>query len=160
MAGVLGLVASRVNRAPARNDSPPASTVSGTGLSVAGLASLGLFGTAAEAGALHFRGAFQNPFMYAPVIVPPVTAAALATAARRRSPAARVIARSLLHLTAWLGIAGTGFHAWSIHRRMGGWRNWSQNVLAGAPLPAPPAFSGLALAGLAALHLLEPRAKR
>jgi hypothetical protein len=38
---------------------------------------------------------------------------------------------------------------------MGGWRNWRQNVLNGPPLPAPPSFTGLALAGLAALKLLR-----
>ncbi len=38
---------------------------------------------------------------------------------------------------------------------MGGWRNWSQNVLNGPPLPAPPSFTGLALTGLAALSLIE-----
>jgi hypothetical protein len=34
-------------------------------------------------------------------------------------------------------------------------RNWSQNVLNGPPLPAPPSSTGLALAGLAALSLQE-----
>jgi hypothetical protein len=48
---------------------------------------------------------------------------------------------------------GMGFHARGIARQMGGWRNWSQNVLAGPPLPAPPSFSALALAGRAALAL-------
>ena len=38
---------------------------------------------------------------------------------------------------------------------MGGWRNWQQNLLNGPPLPAPPSFTGLALAGLAALGLME-----
>ena len=38
---------------------------------------------------------------------------------------------------------------------MGGWRNWTQNVQNGPPLPAPPSFTGLALAGLAALDRLE-----
>jgi len=38
---------------------------------------------------------------------------------------------------------------------MGGWRNWSQNVPGGPPLPAPPSFTGLALAELAALGLLK-----
>jgi hypothetical protein len=38
---------------------------------------------------------------------------------------------------------------------MGGWRNWNQNILNGPPLPAPPSFTGLALAGLAALSLIE-----
>ena len=42
-----------------------------------------------------------------------------------------------------------------VARNMGGWRNWSQNLLNGPPIPAPPSFTGLALAGLAALGLLE-----
>jgi hypothetical protein len=53
------------------------------------------------------------------------------------------------------GLAGVGFHAYGIHRNMGGWRNWRQNILNGPPLPAPPSFTGLALAGLAALGLTE-----
>ena len=40
-----------------------------------------------------------------------------------------------------------GLHAYGISRNMGGWRNWSQNLLNGPPLPAPPSFTGLALAG-------------
>jgi hypothetical protein len=38
---------------------------------------------------------------------------------------------------------------------MGGWRNWRQTVLNGPPLPAPPSFTGLAMAGLAALGLMQ-----
>src|SRR5207245_70967 len=34
-----------------------------------------------------------------------------------------------------------------------GWSNWSQHLLSGPPLPAPPSFSALALAGRAALTL-------
>jgi hypothetical protein len=49
------------------------------------------------------------------------------------------------------------FHIFGVARNMGGWRNWSQNVLNGPPIPAPPSFTGLALAGLAALALLEDR---
>ncbi|CAG9239616.1 hypothetical protein BGLA2_960011 [Burkholderia gladioli] len=45
------------------------------------------------------------------------------------------------------------FHARGVARQMGGWRNWSQNLLSGPPLPAPPAFTALAVAGLAALEL-------
>ena len=157
VAGTLGLIASRINRPGEPSDS----AIEGrSAVLVAGLATLGLYGTAAEAGSLHFRGAFQNPFMYAPVVVPPIAATALAGATATRSPRARAVARRLLHFTAWLGIVGVGFHAWGIQRRMGGWRNWRQNVLAGPPLPAPPAFSGLALAGLAAMQLLEHRTKR
>jgi hypothetical protein len=54
-----------------------------------------------------------------------------------------------------MGAAGVGFHAYGVSRNMGGWRNWSQNILNGPPLPAPPSFSGLALAGLAALGLMR-----
>jgi hypothetical protein len=67
----------------------------------------------------------------------------------------RVLSRWWLRLTAAIGIAGVGFHAYGIHRNMGGWRNWRQNLLNGPPLPAPASFTGLALAGLAALNLLE-----
>jgi hypothetical protein len=40
---------------------------------------------------------------------------------------------------------------------MGGWRNWTQMILQGPPLPAPPAFLGIAAAGLGILPLLRKR---
>jgi hypothetical protein len=103
---------------------------------------------------LHFRGAFQHRAMYAPVSVPPVAAALLAQAALSK-PRERWFTRLWLRVTAVLGFAGAGFHARGIARRQGGWRNWSQNLFAGPPLPAPPSFSALALAGLAAIKLRE-----
>ena len=147
MAGLLGLAAGRIN-----GDKPPVSSVA---RAIGTVSALGLVATSAEAGALHFRGAFQNPFMYAPVSVPPTAAVALGMTVVARSSSGRPAARALLRLTGWLGVAGVGFHAWGVHRRMGGWRNWRQNLLVGPPLPAPPAFAGLALAGLAALELLD-----
>ena len=60
-----------------------------------------------------------------------------------------------MRLLAVMGFAGVGFHAYGVSRNMGGWRNWSQNILNGPPLPAPPSFAGLALAGLAALGLMD-----
>jgi hypothetical protein len=54
-----------------------------------------------------------------------------------------------------MGVAGVGFHAFGVSRAMGGWRNWSQNVVDGPPLPAPPSFSALAIAALAALRLRD-----
>ena len=156
VAGVLGLAASRIaNSAASHDDRRPQSAGSRVAGALGGLSALGLAGTSIEAGALHFRGAFQNPFMYAPVTIPPIAAAMLATAALTRSSNTRKAAAPLLRLTVWIGIAGMGFHAWGVHRRMGGWTNWRQNLLVGPPLPAPPAFTGLALAGLAALELLE-----
>lgn len=116
-------------------------------------ATVGLFGTAAEAALLHFRGAFHDPFMYAPVTLPPLAGAALAAAAVKRQLLGS--ARWLLRATMLLGVAGVGFHAYGVQRNMGGFYNWSQNLLQGPPLPAPPAFTGLALAGLAAVSLME-----
>jgi hypothetical protein len=118
----------------------------------AGLIAFSLMGTVAEAGLLHFRGAFQDPAMYAPVTIPPLAAVAIGAAAL--SPRATVVAEPLLKATAVLGIAGPIFHAYGIHRNMGGWRNWSQMILQGPPLPAPPAFLGIAAAGLGILPLL------
>ncbi|HEY6923944.1 MAG TPA: hypothetical protein VI653_10775 [Steroidobacteraceae bacterium] len=122
---------------------------------VAAVSSLGLFGTTAEAALLHFRGAFQNPAMVLPVTLPPVAGALIGSAAIAPRRAPRRLTRLWLRLTAMLGFAGVGFHAYGVSRAMGGWRNWSQNLLNGPPLPAPPSFTGLALAGLAALGLIE-----
>ena len=115
----------------------------------------GLLGTVGEAGLLHFRGAFNNPAMYAPVSIPPVTAALMGSAALGRAGRRRPLVRWWLRLTALMGYVGAAFHVRGVARQMGGWRNWSQNVLNGPPIPAPPSFTGLALAGLAALGLLE-----
>jgi hypothetical protein len=115
----------------------------------------GLAGTAAEAGLLHYRGAFQNPFMVAPLTAPPLASALLLAAALHPRSAINRLARWCLWLTVLLGFAGVGFHAYGVSRNMGGWRNWNQNLLNGPPLPAPPSFTGLALAGVAALSLIE-----
>ena len=115
-----------------------------------------LAGTAAEAGLFHFRGAFQNPIMYAPVTVPPLAAAA--TALAPLIPAAAGPAHYLLAATGALGFAGPLFHAYGVHRNMGGWGNWSQMLLQGPPLPAPIAFIGIATAGIAVLPLIDREA--
>ena len=104
---------------------------------------------------LHFRGAYHNPAMFLPVTIPPAGAALLLHAAYGAKDRNRFLARWWLRIVAWLGVAGMGFHAWGVQRNMGGWRNWRQNVLNGPPIPAPPSFLGLALAGLAALGLLD-----
>lgn len=125
------------------------------GRMMAVVAALGLFGTTGEAGLLHFRGAYHNPAMYAPVTIPPIGGALLLNTALGASRRDRWLTRAWMRMTTALGFIGVGFHAFGIHRNMGGWRNWRQNLLNGPPLPAPPSFTALALAGLAALGLLE-----
>lgn len=122
---------------------------------LAAVSAAGLAGTVGEAALLHFRGAYHNPAMVLPVGVPPVAATLLGAAAVAPGRRTHRFARWWLRLTAFLGFAGVGLHAFGVARNMGGWRNWSQNVLNGPPLPAPPSFTGLALAGLAALSLIE-----
>lgn len=119
------------------------------------LTSAGLAGTIAEAGLLHFRGAFQNPGMFLPVTLPPVAGGLLAVSVIYSGKMIRRAAKACLKLTALVGLAGVAFHGYGVVRQMGGWRNWSQNLLNGPPLPAPPSFTGLALAGLAALSLAD-----
>lgn len=122
---------------------------------LAGLTAGGIAGTVAEAALLHFRGAYHDPFMYLPVTVPPIAAGLIAKAGLERQPRWPVFTRMWFWLTAAIGFIGAGFHAYGVSRNMGGWKNWSQNVLAGPPIPAPPSFTGLALAGLAALDLMR-----
>ena len=120
---------------------------------LAASAAVGMLGTVAEVALLHFRGAFHDPFMFVPVTVPPLAGAVLAAAiffpeALKRASAA------LLYATVAAGVGGVGFHVYGVQRNMGGWRNWSQNLLQGPPVPAPPAFAGVAMTGLAALAFL------
>lgn len=154
LAGALGLAADRLKQtsqgAPSRLFGLPA------GRALAALTGLGLAGAVSEAGLLHFRGAFQNPFMFAPITVPPIASALMLKAAVSPCPERRFpVTRVWLSATALLGLAGVGFHAFGVSRAMGGWRNWTQNLIDGPPLPAPPSFSALALAALAALSLIE-----
>ncbi len=152
LAGLAGLAASRLvlegeQRQPGRLLGLPA------GPFLAWSTAAGLIGTVAEAALLHFRGAFHDPFMFLPVTLPPMTAIAMALAALK--PGLTRWAKPMLQATAAMGVAGAGFHAYGVSRNMGGFYNWSQNLLNGPPLPAPPSFSGVALVGLSAIKLLE-----
>jgi len=154
LSGLLGFCSERV-RETDRPRSRPEIFRLPAGRTIAAVAGAGLLGTSGEAGLLHFRGAYHNPFMMVPVTLPPIGAALLMSAASgRRGPAHR-LTRWWMRLLALMGFAGVGFHAYGVSRNMGGWRNWSQNILNGPPLPAPPSFAGLALAGLAALGLMR-----
>jgi hypothetical protein len=153
LSGAMGFLAERV-----RDTTPGvAPTIAGVsaGRAVAAATSVGLLGTVGEAGLLHFRGAYHDPFMFLPVTIPPLTAALIGNAAFGRTRQRRSVTRFWLRFTALLGFAGAGFHSIGVARNMDGWRNWRQNVLNGPPIPAPPSFTGLALAGLAGLGLME-----
>jgi hypothetical protein len=157
LSGLMGFLSERVR--DNRPENAPRVFGLPAGRVVAAATGLSLLGTTAEAGLLHFRGAFHNPAMLLPVTMPPVAAALLAKAAVGHAGARRSPAKAWLAATAVMGVAGVALHAYGVSRGMGGWRNWRQNAFAGPPLPAPPAFTGLALAGLAALALLKEDAR-
>ena len=84
------------------------------GRTMAAVISAGLLGTTAEAGLLHFRGAFHNPLMMVPVALPPVgQAASTAPVGSRR-----------IHLA-------DGWHAASV---------WQRDALAAGQTIAGPAI--------------------
>lgn len=156
LAGLMGFLAERVRD----NDPEDEPKVFGlpAGRLTAAVTAVSLLGTTAEAGFLHFRGAFHNPAMLLPVTMPPVAAAMLGAAATGDAGAERRLSRGIVAATAVMGVVGVALHAYGVSRGSGGWRNWRQTMLAGPPLPAPPSFTGLALAGLAALALLKEHA--
>jgi hypothetical protein len=125
------------------------------GRTMAAVVGAGLLGTTGEAGLLHFRGAFHNPFMLLPVTLPPLGAILLLSAAAGGPGQDHRFTRGWMRLLTAMGFAGAGFHVYGVSRNMGGWRNWTQNILNGPPIPAPPSFAGLALASLAALALMK-----
>ena len=151
LSGALGAAAERLRNQPAR---APRLLGMPAGKALGLLSGIGLAGTAAEAALLHFRGSFQHKAMYVPVTVAPAAAAALLHASLAR-PRAGWLARAILQLTWLIGWLGTALHARGVARYHGGWRNWSQNLYNGPPIPAPPSFSALARAGLAALRLRQ-----
>ena len=126
LSGLLGFLAERTrDNAP---DTPP--TIAGVpaGRFLAATTGAGLLGTVGEAGLLHFRGAYQNPFMYLPVTLPPMAAALLGVAALGGDRERRPLTRGFLGLTAVLGLVGAGFHIMGVGRGMGGWKNWRQTM--------------------------------
>jgi hypothetical protein len=153
-AGLFGLAASRA-LVDERRTRPPTLLGFPAGPLLAGGAALGLLGTAAEAGLLHFRGAFQDPFMFLPVTIPPLAALSLGAAMLEPTGGRAKIASGMLWSTVALGFVGMGFHAYGVQRNMGGWYNWTQMIQQGPPIPAPPSFTGMALAGLAALEMMK-----
>lgn len=153
LAGVIGGAAERLD-----SDRPVAAQrLIGLpfGPAMAMLTAAGLVGTVAEVGLLHFRGAYHNPFMWLPVTLPPAAALLMAKQALLPGGGDAWVTRGWLWATVALGVGGVGFHAYGVSRNMGGWYNWRQNILAGPPLPAPPSFSALAVAGLGVLDLIE-----
>jgi hypothetical protein len=119
-----------------------------------GTVAIALAGAVAQAGILHYRGAYNNPLMYAPFTAPLLAAAASAWFVVDASPAVRVVLTPLFVLTFVTGFLGVGMHLRGLDRQMGGLHIWLFNLLQGPPVWAPTMFSGFAVVGLVVMHLL------
>jgi hypothetical protein len=119
-----------------------------------GIVAVALMGAIAQTGILHYRGAFNNPVMYAPLTVPVL--AAMASGWMSAAPAAvpHALLRALFLLTFLIGFLGLGMHLRGLDRQMGGLHIFIFNLLQGPPPLAPATFAGLATIGLIATEML------
>lgn len=113
-----------------------------------------LTGAILQAGILHYRGAFNNPAMYAPLTAPSLAAFASAWVAVAPGRLALIALTVLLWLTFLVGFIGLGMHLRGFDKQVGGLYVSLMNWLEGPPAWAPALFVGFAAIGLIAAHLL------
>jgi hypothetical protein len=119
-----------------------------------GFVAVALAGAILQAGILHYRGAFNNPAMYAPMTAPLLAVFASVWAAFMPGRAASLALTALLWLTFLTGFAGWGMHLRGFGRQMGGLYVTLFNLLEGPAPFAPALFAGFAAVGLVAVYLL------
>lgn len=118
------------------------------------LTALALAGAILQSAILHYRGAFNNPAMYAPLTAPVLAAIACVWTAIAPSDLALTVLASLLWLTLFIGFVGLGMHLRGMERQMGGLYVTVFNWLEGPPAWAPSLFTGFAAVGLISIKLL------
>ncbi|HKG92248.1 MAG TPA: hypothetical protein VKA84_10170 [Gemmatimonadaceae bacterium] len=131
--------------------------VLGVGLRSAlfGTVTVSLAGAIAQSAILHYRGAYNNRLMYAPLTLPALAAAV--SAWMTAAPGARVphaLGQTLYVLTFLTGFLGLGMHLRGFDRQMGGLHLFVFNLLQGPPPFAPATFAALAAVGLVTSELL------
>lgn len=118
------------------------------------LVAVALAGAVLQAAILHYRGAFNNPAMYAPLTAPLLAVIACVWTAIAPGGVALTVLTILLWLTLLIGFVGLGMHLRGFGRQMGGLYVTVFNWLEGPPAWAPALFAGCAAVGLVAVHLL------
>lgn len=103
---------------------------------LSGLTAAGALITAAEIYFEHDKASFGNTWMWAPVALGPLGAAAgiAGVASKRAAKTALPIASAAIVAN---GLQGTYLHARGVAQKPGGWRNWRYNLEMGPPLLAP-----------------------
>ncbi|MFN2492594.1 MAG: hypothetical protein ABR501_06905 [Pyrinomonadaceae bacterium] len=132
------------------------SNIGGVSLRTALLISIAIAmaGATVQAAILHYRGAFNNPIMFAPLTVP-VPAIVLAILLIVRPNAVVIFLFTiLLWLTFLIGFVGWGMHLRGYSRHMGGLFVTLFNLLEGPAVSAPALFTGFAAIGLITVYLL------
>jgi hypothetical protein len=144
-AGALAVVTSS---AATINEPSDATAASRLTLAVVAVA---ISGAAVQTGILHYRGAFNTPLMYAPLLLPPL--AALGSGWLAVSPATQIttVVRVMLWGTFLLGFVGLGMHLRGLDRQMGGLHLFLPNLLQGPPPLAPAVYATVASVGLLVL---------
>lgn len=104
----------------------------------------------------HYKGSFGNKFMWSPIVVtPPLVVAGIAGVfSKRAAKTALPITAAIYTLTALLGFF---FHIRGVHRRPGGWREPTYNVVMGPPTLAPGLLAMVGGMGLLAALLRRAR---
>ena len=118
------------------------------------LVAVALAGAILQATILHYRGAFNNPAMYAPLTAPLLTVVASAWEMVAPNGAALFALTVVLWLTFLVGFVGLGMHLRGFGRQMGGLYLFRFNLLEGPPAWAPVLFTGFAAVGLVTVYLL------
>ena len=115
---------------------------------------IALSGAILQSGILHYRGAFNNPAMYAPFAAPLLVVFASLWMVLAPGHAVSVALSILLWLTFLTGFVGMGMHLRGFGRQMGGLYVTVFNWLEGPPAFAPALFAGFAAIGLVTIYLL------
>jgi hypothetical protein len=118
------------------------------------LVSVALAGAVLQAAILHYRGAFNNPAMYAPLTAPLLAVVVGAWAAVAPNSSVLFALTILLWLTFLVGFVGLGMHLRGFSRQMGGLYVTLFNLLEGPPAWAPALFAGFSAVGLITVRLL------
>jgi hypothetical protein len=104
--------------------------------SLSALTAAGAVVTAAEIYFEHDKASFGNKWMWAPIVLGPVGAAAGVAGACSRRAAKTLLPIASLTVVA-NGLQGVYLHARGIKQKPGGWRNLRYNMEMGPPLLAP-----------------------
>lgn len=118
------------------------------------LVAVALTGASVQAGILHYRGAFNNPLMYAPLIVPVFAIVMSIWMIISPNSIVLLVFSIALWVTFLIGFIGLGMHLRGFGRQMGGLYVTIFNWLEGPPAFAPALFTGFAGVGLIAAYFL------